>query len=70
MRPQRPENVLVQLERRQDDDLRRIGQRGDPPGRVDTVEARHAHVHQDHVGPVRLHAADRAGPTLPKAWSR
>jgi hypothetical protein len=49
--PQPLEYVLVQLEGGQDDDVDagQLRPRGDPPGRLDAVEYRHADVHQQHV---------------------
>ena len=48
------EDVLVEVEGREDDDPhageRRIG--GDAAGRLDAVESGHANVHQEDVGPV------------------
>ena len=46
---QRAHDVLVGVERRQHDDLRRIGERGDRGGRGDAVHHRHAQVHQHDV---------------------
>ena len=55
-RPQRVEDVLVQVEGGQDEHLRRrsaVPSRlpGELPRRLDPVGARHPHVHQHHVGP-------------------
>jgi hypothetical protein len=46
------EDVLVQLERGQDDHVHAVqaGLCGDPAGRLDAVQARHPDVHQQHVG--------------------
>ena len=36
--------------------------RGDGPGGLNAVEDGHAHIHEDHVGPVELDEADGVGP--------
>ena len=47
--PDRRVHVLVEVERREDEDARRAARRDDPPRRLDPVELRHPDVHQDHV---------------------
>ena len=43
-------DVLVEVERREDEDPRRVVGREDPPGRLEPVELGHADVHQDDGG--------------------
>ena len=53
-------DVLVHVEGREHDDARaalRVGH--DPPGRLDAVDARHPHVHEDHVRSGVPHQGDR-----------
>jgi hypothetical protein len=46
------EDVLVQVEGREQHDPRRLRrQRGHPPGGLDPVELGHAHVHRHDIGP-------------------
>ena len=60
-RAQRLEDVLVEVERGEDQDRApRIAGRHEPPGRLDAVHARHPDVHQDHVGQLRGRRARRA----------
>jgi hypothetical protein len=64
---QRLVDVLVHVERGQDDDLARqgVGPADDLPGRREAVHRRHPDVHQDDVGPQpaglrhRVHPVDR-----------
>ncbi len=62
-RPQRLEDVLVDLERREDQHPHRgVGLVGDDPaGGLDPVELRHADVHEHDVGPRAPHHRDRLG---------
>ena len=50
--PERPQHVLVRVERRQHDHLGRVRPRADPGRRGDAVHARHPDVHQHDVGRV------------------
>src|SRR4029077_20108133 len=53
------EDVLVQVEGREQHDPRRLRrQRGHPPGGLDPVEPRHAHVHHHDIGPELCCLAD------------
>jgi hypothetical protein len=47
--PERFVDVLVEAERREDQDPRRLVRRQDAPGCLEAVELGHADVHQDHV---------------------
>ncbi len=55
-------DVLVEVERCQDQYTRRGGPGGDPPGRFDPVEVGHADVHQHDVRPQRRGGLDRLPP--------
>src|SRR6202000_2619146 len=46
---QRVEDVLVEIERCEHEDLGGVATAGDPSGRFNPVELRHADVHQDDV---------------------
>ena len=60
---QRLVDVLVEVERGEDDDPRRRQRvvARDPPGRLEAVHHRHPNVHQHHVGPFAGGECNRLG---------
>jgi hypothetical protein len=58
---QRPEHVIVGVERGQDDDLRRVPAGAQQLGGRQPVHPGHPDVHQHHVGPVLVHRAHDLG---------
>ena len=64
------EHVVVDVERREDEDARRVGELADRHGRGEAVEARHADVHQHHVGRAAPDRLDGVGPVLGLADDR
>ena len=57
--PNRPGRRLVEVERRQHDDPRRVGPSEDLGGRRETVHHRHPDVHQHDIRPGAGHEIDR-----------
>src|SRR3954447_21334152 len=55
---QRAQDELVGVEGREDDDGGRVGLRGEQAGGSDSVELRHADVHEDDVGAVEVDRAE------------
>jgi hypothetical protein len=57
--PQRVDDVLVEVVRRQDQHAGRVAELVEPARRLDAVHARHPDVHEDDVGPQRPHLRQR-----------
>ncbi len=60
-RPERGEDVLVEIEGGEDEDPGIAPRRGDAPGRLDPVHRGHPHVHQHDVGRELGRQGDRGG---------
>jgi hypothetical protein len=58
-RPHCREDVLVEVERRQREHAHVGIRRDEPTRRLDAVEPRHPHVHENNVGPRRLAHVER-----------
>ena len=65
-RAQRPVDVLVEVERGQHRAPEAGAGTSEPGGRLDAVELRHAHVHEDDVGVVRRACASASSPCAPR----